>query len=109
MKNKLNKGSINGSMINTDLAKTIFYGVNLTAEFIEVKNIDETAKEIKKQILQGHIGDVKKIVLNISVSFDFNYSDKEWFLSVATHEIYFLNQLFDTFNMYHFNSQKDFK
>lgn len=63
----------------------------------------ETAAVIRDAVRQGIAGSVFGISLNIAVSFPFSYSDAEWFVSVASHELYFLNKLFSPFMMKSFH------
>jgi predicted dehydrogenase len=65
----------------------------------------ETAGVIRSAVAGGTVGEIHHISLNIAVSFPFDYSDKEWFVSVASHELYFLNHLFGSFTMHSFYSE----
>lgn len=59
----------------------------------------ETAQEIKRIVKADKLGEVYKIIANIAVSFPFEQSDKDWFMDVASHQLYFFNYLFKTFQL----------
>lgn len=64
----------------------------------------ETAVQMKSFIDQGRLGEVFRIIVNVSPNFDLPHSPLDWFMDDAVHPLSWLNHVFPPFELVHYHS-----